>query len=106
MENNTQVKQLVWHASAQKDLQSLYDHYAPKAGASKVAEMIQHIVQQASLLVNQPYLGVASNADDDVLEWHVARYPYTLPYVIQDDYIVILRVFHQAQQRPSLWETQ
>lgn len=105
MESNTQVKQLVWLASAQKDLQSLYDHYAPKAGAAKVAEMIQHIVQQASLLTTQPYLGVVSNSDDDVLEWHVARYPYTLPYLIQDDCIVMLRVFHQSQQRPSQWET-
>lgn len=99
-------KQLVWQATSQKDLQSLYDYYAPRAGEKKVAEMIQHIVQQASLLTTNPYIGKVSVSDDDVLEWYVTKYPYTLPYMVQDDYIIILRVFHQSQERPSRWETE
>lgn len=93
-----------------KNLQSLYDYYAPRAGEKKVAGMIQHIVQQASLLTTQPYAylraGKVSVSDNDVLEWYVTKYPYTLPYMIQDDYIIVLRVFHQSQERPSRWETE
>ena len=42
--------------------------------------------------------------DEDILEWHIPGIPYTFPYRILNNQIQILRVFHEAQDKPSKWE--
>jgi plasmid stabilization system protein ParE len=55
------------------------------------------------LLSEQPHMGHPTD-DDEVLEWHIPGLPYTLPYRIVGNQIQILRVFHEAQNKPNKWE--
>lgn len=69
------------------------------AAAQSVANRIR---QSLLLLTEQPHIGHHTD-DDDVLEWHVPGLPYSIPYRIINNQIQILRVFHEAQQRPDSW---
>lgn len=66
--------------------------------------MVQRIVHSASLLAANPYLGRPSASTEGVLELQVKRLPYLLPYRVKGDRTDILRVFHEAQDRPSGWQ--
>ncbi|MCB1736014.1 MAG: hypothetical protein H6981_14660 [Gammaproteobacteria bacterium] len=56
-------------------------------------------------MVNQPYVGHVSpnHPGGDVLEWNIPNTSYTLPYMVNDKHIVIMRVFDQRQRRPASW---
>ena len=55
------------------------------------------------LLTENPYIGHLT-ADEHVYEWHVPSTRYTLPYMIIDEDIHILRIFSEYQQRPESWK--
>ena len=70
-----------------------------RAAAQSVAKRIR---QSLLLLTEQAHIGHQTD-DDEVLEWHVSGLPYSIPYRIVNHQIQILRVFHEAQQRPNSW---
>jgi len=96
---------LVWLAFASKDLASIADYHENAASIEVADRLIQHIVASASALSDNPHLGRPSESVDGIHELHVPRVPYLLPYRVVDDRIEILRVFHEAQDRPSVWQT-
>lgn len=55
------------------------------------------------MLTEQPLVRHVTD-DEEVLEWHIPGLSYTLPYRIVNNEIQILRVFHEAQNKPSKWE--
>ena len=97
------MKRLVWLNSAKMDLLDIQTYYTEKVSVSVAAKLLQRIYVSAEYLAEQPLLG-SQTMDDDILEWHILDLNYTLPYRIQGEYIEILRVFHQSQERPSKWE--
>lgn len=94
---------IVWLSFAQKDMRCIREYYEPRAGIDVTVRLLKAIVQTADLLSDQPFLG-APSIDEDVLEIHVPKYPYSLPYRVRGQNIEILRVFHQSQNRPLSWE--
>ncbi|MBI1866774.1 MAG: type II toxin-antitoxin system RelE/ParE family toxin [Methylocystis sp.] len=98
--------EIVWLAWAQRDLLSISAYYESIGDANLAGRMLQRIVHSASLLRDQPYLGRPSDSTDGVQELQVPRLPYLLPYRIIEGRIEILRVFHEAQDRPSKWQDQ
>jgi plasmid stabilization system protein ParE len=93
---------IVFLVSAKEDLNEIKQYLAKESpAASKI--VAGKIKKALLLLAEQPHLGHASN-DDEVLEWHIPGLSYTLPYRIVNNEIQILRVFHEAQNRPSKWE--
>ena len=94
---------LVWLRKAQYDLSSIEQYYSEVASKRVSAKLLQTIVTSAKLLQEHPYIGSISE-DEDILEWHIPKTSYTLPYRIVNDEIQILRVFHQSQDKPSSWE--
>jgi len=97
------MKNIVWLKSAKLDLIEINAYYSEKASPKVAANLLKRIHSSAIHLTQQPYIGVQT-MDDDILEWHIPDLPYTLPYMINDDDIEILRVFHQSQNKPSKWE--
>ncbi len=97
------MKYLVWLESAKLDLIGIHAYYAENASPDIANKLLKRIYDSASTLVDQPLVGVKT-MDDDILEWHLPGLNYTLPYMINGDEIEILRVFHQAQNKPSKWE--
>ena len=64
---------------------------------------LKKIVKASWLLQDQPYLGHISPNDIDVLEWHIPNTAYTLPYLAEEEQIIILRVFDERQDKPNQW---
>ena len=91
----------VWLPRAIQDLETIRDYIKqenPQA-ASKVARAI---INTVSLIEEHPYIGQASELDE-IFEKEVAGLPYLIPYRVVEDRLEILRVFHEAQQRPKEW---
>ncbi len=93
---------LVWLPFASFDLSSIAEYYA--ATPALADKLIQQIVRSASALIGNPHLGRPSESADGIHELHVPDLPYLLPYRVVDDRVEILRVFHEAQDRPSSWQ--
>ena len=64
---------------------------------------LQKVVKAARLLQDFPYLGHINPNDPVVLEWHVPNTSYTLPYMVENNQVIILRVFDERQEKPSNW---
>ena len=94
---------IVWLALAQRDLFSIDDYYREVANKVVADRVLQTIVHAAELLLDQPFLGHPAESTDGVHELQVPRLPYLLPYRVVADRIEILRVFHEAQDKPTVW---
>jgi addiction module RelE/StbE family toxin len=87
---------------AKNDLEEIRSYLTKESPqASKLVG--EKIKKSLSLLSENPYIGSIKD-NEDILEWHIPGIPYTLPYRIVGDQIQILRVFHEAQNKPSKWE--
>jgi toxin ParE1/3/4 len=93
---------IVLLVSAKEDLNEI-KHYIAKDSPAASRIVAGKIKRALLLLAQQPHIGHATD-DDEVLEWHIPGLSYTLPYRIINNEIQILRVFHEAQNRPSKWE--
>jgi plasmid stabilization system protein ParE len=96
---------IVWLPFASNDLASIADYHDAAASADVAKRLIQHIVRSAAALAENPRLGKPSESADGIHEFHIPRVPYLLPYRVVEDRIEILRVFHEAQDRPSTWQS-
>lgn len=87
--------------SAKDDLNEIrqYLRQESPAAAKKVAARIK---SSLLLLTEQPHLGHKTD-DEEVMEWHIPGLPYSLPYMIVNNEIRILRVFHNSQNKPDVW---
>lgn len=61
-------------------------------------------LKQLSVSAPSPYLGKQSESDPDIRELQISALPFLLPYRVARGRIEILRVFHEAQERPDHWE--
>ena len=95
---------IVWLASARNDLNSIVDYHTTAASKEVATRLVKHIAHSATALVDNPHLGKPSESVNGIHELHVPRLPYLLPYRVNDDRVEILRVFHEAQDRPSTWQ--
>jgi len=93
---------IVLLVSAKEDLKEI-KQYISKENPLASKMVAKKIKKSLLLLSEQPYIGHITN-DDEILEWHIPKLPYTLPYRIIKDEIQILRVFHENQNKPSKWE--
>lgn len=88
--------------SAKEDLKEIRQ-YISKENPSAAKTVSERIKKSLLMLTEQPHIGHVTD-DEEVLEWHIPGLPYTLPYRVVNDEIQILRVFHEAQDRPGKWE--
>jgi toxin ParE1/3/4 len=97
---------IAWLAFAQRDLASIFHYYEGVASREVASRVLQRIIQSASALAENPYLGHPSTSAEGVHELQVAKLPYLLPYRVLGERVEILRVFHECQDRPSLWQAE
>lgn len=87
---------------AKKDLKEIRQ-YIEKDNPTVAKSVAKRIKESLQLLSEQPYIGHIGD-DEEVLEWSIPKLPYTLPYIIVNNELQILRVFHESQNKPSKWE--
>ena len=95
--------ELVWLKLAQIDLEKIREYYNKEAGKTVTNKLLKKIVTSARLIQENPLIG-NKTYQDDLLEWHIPKIPFTLPYRIKNNQIQILRVFHQSQNKPDYWD--
>ncbi|MEG3638003.1 type II toxin-antitoxin system RelE/ParE family toxin [Magnetococcus sp. PR-3] len=89
------MKQLKLSRLAKKDLDHIkryYDQINPEI----TIKIRDHLKKSFLLLRENPHAGHATN-DYDVFQWHVPGTKYTLPYMIEEGSIIILRVYDERQ---------
>ncbi len=93
------MKPLRWTPDAIRDLARFRDFLGPKneAAAARAAE---HILQAARMVREQPELGhVVENEDWRELLVPAGRIAYVLRYRIDEDAVVIARVWHSREDQ-------
>lgn len=86
---------------ATKDLVEIREYLGNKNPQAS-HKIVQQLKKSMLLLTENPYIGHVTD-DEDVYEWHVSGTRYSLPYMIIDGNIHILRVFSEYQERPESW---
>ncbi|WP_342359465.1 type II toxin-antitoxin system RelE/ParE family toxin [Terrarubrum flagellatum] len=89
--------------AAKRDLESIAAYLKKVASKSVSDRVLKRIAHSASLLRDKPFIGRASESTNGVHELQVPQLPYLLPYRVNEGQIEILRVFHEAQDRPESW---
>lgn len=88
---------LRWTLLALRDFEQAHDFIAvddPEA-AQRIAKRVFDATQT---LLKFPRIGRVGQ-DEDTREWMIPKTPYMLVYMIREDEIVILRVWHMSQER-------
>lgn len=85
------------------DISDMLEYLRPlnPIAASKQAQIFYKAFQ---LLLENPAIGAISEEDDSVMIWHIPETSYSVPYMIDGETLIILRVFHQSQQKPEYWK--
>ena len=95
---------IVWLSHALRDIESIVRYHEAFASKDVAYRTARRIVNAATTLAESPYLGRPSESLDGIHELHVPKLPYLLPYRVVDERVEILRIFHEAQDRPSTWQ--
>jgi toxin ParE1/3/4 len=95
---------VVWLPFAQHDLASIIAYHEAVASKDIANQIARRIVHSATTLLDNPHLGRPSDSVQGIHELHIPKLPYLLPYRVVADRIEILRVFHEAQDRPFTWD--
>jgi toxin ParE1/3/4 len=88
-----------WSGAAIADLRGIYDHIAQDSHRSAAA-MVARLRTAALLLEQFPNLG-RRGIQAGTRELVVARTSYIIAYRLDSDAVVIVNVWHGAQQRPE-----
>lgn len=84
-------------ADAARDLDAIWEYLAERnqAAAQRVLESIYAAAERAAFFPNAGRPGKDVRTREIVL----TGYPYIMPYRVEGDTLIILRVFHMAQGR-------
>jgi len=93
--------QIKWLRTARKNLddEAVYIAQDDAIGASQVVARVLEAVAQ---LAQQPGLGRPGRVPG-TRELVVLKTRYLVPYVVQGDQVIILRVFHTSRRLPQRW---
>ncbi|MBF0379654.1 MAG: type II toxin-antitoxin system RelE/ParE family toxin [Magnetococcales bacterium] len=96
------MKKIRFSRLAKQDLENIRNFYI-KINPEVAVTIKDHLKKSFLLLQNNPNIGHITG-DYDVFEWHVPGTKYSIPYMIENQTVIILRVFDERQNRPDSWK--
>ena len=91
-----------WLRTASRNLDAAVAYIAQEdPGAA--ARVYAHIRERVAALAEQPGMGKLGRVFG-TRELVIEKYPYIVPYRIQDNEVHILRVFHTSRKPPKDWQ--
>ncbi len=91
-----------WLRTASRNLDAAVAYIAQEdPGAA--ARVYTHIRERVAALAEQPGMGKPGRVFG-TRELVIEKYPYIIPYRIQDNEVHILRVFHTSRKPPKDWQ--
>ncbi|MEL6263945.1 MAG: type II toxin-antitoxin system RelE/ParE family toxin [Cyanobacteria bacterium J06631_12] len=96
------MSQLVWTPAAKADIQKHYDYLYPR-NADSADKAVELILAAGKSLARSPKQGRLIDESAGLRKWPVAfgRYGFVIHYALLASEVVILRVYHGRQSRPS-----
>lgn len=96
------MSKVVWTESATADLRRHYDYLKPN-NPDAAAKAVQAIVQSGESLEQNPRRGAIVDEVAGLRKLLVSfgKFGFVIHYAILDDEVVLLRVYHGREQRPT-----
>ena len=91
-----------WLRTASRNLDAAIEYIA-REDPGAAAKAYTHIREIVAVLAEQPGLGRPGRIFG-TRELVIEKYPYIIPYRIQNDEVQILRVFHTSRKPPKAWQ--
>jgi len=93
--------EIVWSKAADDSLNSILDYLYEVAGVDKAAEFVDLVYRKTSLLINNPYLRVASGMDKQIRRLRLTR-NYCFYYrVYPEKQMILLLQIIDTRQNPG-----
>jgi toxin ParE1/3/4 len=93
------VVKIKWLTLAERDLKEV-ERYISKDSPTQAVSVVLRIIEAVEVLVNHPGIGRQGRVED-TRELVLSDLPYIIPYRQKNNWIEILRVFHQARKWPE-----
>jgi plasmid stabilization system protein ParE len=96
------MPQVVWSPSASRDIERHYNFLLAQ-DATTANKAMQKIIQTGGSLFQNPYRGTVIRALTGLRKLRVSfgKYGYVIHYAVIEEEVVILRVYHGRENRPS-----
>lgn len=96
------MSRLVWTPASKTDIQKHYDYLYPR-NADSADKAVKLILEAGKSLARSPKQGRLIDESAGLRKWPVAfgRYGFVIHYALLASEVVILRVYHGRQSRPS-----
>jgi plasmid stabilization system protein ParE len=93
--------QIKWLRTARKNLDD-EAVYIAQDDAIAASQVVARVLEAVAQLAQQPGLGRPGRVPG-TRELVVLKTRYLVPYVVQGDQVIILRVFHTSRRLPQRW---
>ena len=93
--------QIKWLRTARKNLDD-EAVYIAQDDAIAACQVVARVLEAVAQLAQQPGLGRPGRVPG-TRELVVLKTRYLVPYVVQGDQVIILRVFHTSRRLPQRW---
>ena len=93
--------QIKWLRTARKNLDD-EAVYIAQDDAIAASQVVARVLEAVAQLAQQPGLGRPGRVPG-TRELVVLKTRYLVPYVVQGDRVIILRVFHTSRRLPQRW---
>ena len=95
------MKNIVWYPQAREDLTLLRDHISQDDPVS-AKKVVLRLFSAIEVLAEHPAMGRPGRVLG-TRELHVPKTSCLIPYLVKDENVFILRVFHESQNLPDDW---
>ncbi len=93
---------LVVTPRAARDLDDIHSYIAHDDPSAANDDM-RRLVKALKMIAERPAIGRQGATGARRHEWSVPGLPYLIPYRVEAERVIILRVFHTARLRPLDW---
>ncbi len=94
---------LQWTLTASRNLEAV-EAYIERENPVAALETVLEILRQVDVLKNHPGLGRPGRVEG-TRELVITGLPYIVPYLVEGERIIVLRVLHAARKWPKKFET-
>lgn len=96
------MSEVVWSPTASRDIERHYNYLLTRSSTT-ATKAVQKIIQTGGSLAQSPYRGTMLQSSIGLRKLLVSfgKYGYVIHYTVIEEEVVILRVYHGKENRPS-----
>ncbi|KOC91467.1 type II toxin-antitoxin system RelE/ParE family toxin [Winslowiella iniecta] len=95
------MTQVRWESRAAIDREAIFSWLARQAGSPVVLAADEKFTRMAAILIDNPHAGAVAGKATNQRKLVIPHFPFILVYLIVDNEVRILRIFHTSRRQPS-----